>query len=803
MKGFLHISVFVCLVLVAECASSASGNANPAPAAIGTMNPILFVTQVPTATTYNVATPIASHRTDPQSVPRGGDLWIRYPDGSLRNLTKEAGYGVDGAQDSTSAVAVRQPVVHWSGTKALFAMLVGSPTQQSQDTDYRWNLFEVTGFLQGQTVSIRKVPCQPVRYNNIAPAYGSDDQIIFISDKPHGNAAHLYPQLDEYESIETDTGLWKINSTTCTVHQIEHAPSGVTYPTVDSAGRVIFTKWDHLQRDQQADHDQFDGLTYGTFNYDSEEQLTPPATFSIAEYFPELRKAIYSLPINNGFDGVSIASDYPFSNFAFNQFFPWMINQDGTGEETVNHLGRHELGGSYTNKSYRNDPALSEIQFGVVNNGTNIISGDGGIFHIKEDPLMPGRFYGTQAQEFSTATAEQIVRFSAKVGRNPDKIRLKNLSVLEQSGRMRNPLPLSNGQLVVSQTDTADVITNDGTATAPEYNYNFRLCTITFVNGVAQPDTYLTEGIHKSIQYWDPDQRVSWEGNLWELDPVEVLVRPAPPKTQIPAVPAVEAGILATMGISQELLHNWLHSRNLALIVSRNVTARDRADKSQPFNLRVVGGNTQTIGSGTGPIYPISHLQFFQADQLRGYTTNRQLPQNGGTPKPGRRILAVPMHDTAAVQAMGAKLSKTIQGAVPIAADGSMASFVPAGRAMVWQLIDAAKTDASQAVVRERNWLTFRRGETRVCASCHGVNTQDQAGNPPPTNPPQALSALMKRWTKVVRNNCPAVGGTGSWSYAGVAMSACDEGRSYRIQTCQGGNGCCDGLPLTETVGCF
>ena len=27
----------------------------------------------------------------------------------------------------------------------------------------------------------------------------------------------------------------------------------------------------------------------------------------------------------------------------FNQFFPWIIAEDGTGEETINHVGRHEL----------------------------------------------------------------------------------------------------------------------------------------------------------------------------------------------------------------------------------------------------------------------------------------------------------------------------------------------------------------------------------------------------------------------------------------------------------------------------
>ena len=51
----------------------------------------------------------------------------------------------------------------------------------------------------------------------------------------------------------------------------------------------------------------------------------------------------------------------------------------------------------------------------------------------------------------------------------------------------------------------------------------------------------------------------------------------------------------------------------------------------------------------------------------------------------------------------------------------------------------------------------------------------------------------------MVRHDCPATGGTGTWRYAGVAWSAWEDGTRYRIQSCQGGNGCCDGLPLTES----
>ena len=81
-------------------------------------------------------------------------------------------------------------------------------------------------------------------------------------------------------------------------------------------------------------------------------------------------------------------------------------------------------------------------------------------------------------------------------------------------------------------------------------------------------------------------------------------------------------------------------------------------------------------------------------------------------------------------------------GSVALANDGSMAAFVPANRAMSWQLTDAG----GNAVVRERYWLTFQPGEVRVCAACHGLNETDQAHNGLPQNPPQALLTLLHYW---------------------------------------------------------
>ena len=177
-------------------------------------NSILFVTQVPVPADFGtIASTFGNQRGDPFSCGRGGDLYIRYPDGTLKNLTRAAGFGQPGPQDP-NGIAVRQPCVHWSGQKAVFSMVVGSPANINSATTYYWQLYEITNFTNPSAVPvITKVPNQPTNYNNIAPLYGSDDRIIFTSDRPRNGERQLYPQLDEYEELATVTGLWSLQPT--------------------------------------------------------------------------------------------------------------------------------------------------------------------------------------------------------------------------------------------------------------------------------------------------------------------------------------------------------------------------------------------------------------------------------------------------------------------------------------------------------------------------------------------------------------------------------------------------------------
>jgi hypothetical protein len=206
---------------------------------------------------------------------------------------------------------------------------------------------------------------------------------------------------------------------------------------------------------------------------------------------------------------------------------------------------------------------------------------------------------------------------------------------------------------------------------------------------------------------------------------VRSRVRPA--RLNVPVAPP-ELQIFKQAGVNLASFQQWLAQNNLAVAVVRNVTSRDDLDRQQPFNLRVPGG-AQTLGAG-GRIYDVTHLQFFQAEQLRGLTGGGQKPHQG------RRVIA---------RLMGATPNPPSDGpasSIAVAKDGSAAGFVPARRALTWQL-----TNGNDGVVRERLWVTFQPGEVRTCPSCHGLSTYDQAGRLPPENPPQALLALLKDWS--------------------------------------------------------
>lgn len=160
--GIILLILILISVLVARAPRTSRAVGQPI-----TAYPILFVTQLPIAGDFTtIGSTFGNHKATMQSVGRGGDLWIRYPDGTLKNLTQAAGYGVTGFQDD-NAIAVRDPSVHWDGNKAIFSMVIGAPENQYQWETYYWQLYEITGLGQNDTPVIAKVPNQPENFNNI------------------------------------------------------------------------------------------------------------------------------------------------------------------------------------------------------------------------------------------------------------------------------------------------------------------------------------------------------------------------------------------------------------------------------------------------------------------------------------------------------------------------------------------------------------------------------------------------------------------------------------------------------------
>jgi len=716
---FLLIAA-VSLVLLATPVRAAQCTHSTQTATVGLPEAILFVTQLPIPADFaTIGSTFANHLADAYLAGRGGDLWALYPDGRLCNLTREGGYGEAGVFQGEDSISVRDPHVHWSGDKALFSMVVGNTDVQYVWGEYYWQIYEITGLARGTPLAIAKVPGQPTDTNNVTPIYSPDGRILFTSDRPRDGRRHLYPQHDEYESTATNTGLWSLDPATGDLHILNHAPSGVFTPMVDSFGRVVFTRWDHLQRDQQADAP---GNPYGNFDWASEEPgapLLPPS-----EIFPEPRIYVEGSNVNP---------------LRINHFFPWQIHPDGTEEETLNHVGRHELH-EYFDRSFNDDPELEEFIDSISGRfNPNSITN---FFQIAEDPQNPGTYFGVDAPEFFTHASGMVASLTLPPGQNPDQVAVSYLTHPDtretvddgaippatHSGHYRDPLPLSDGRLIAAHTAETRAIGNEGTRSHPDPRYDFQLKLLGPAGSHLAAGSSLTGGIVRQIEYWDPDVRVFYTGPMWELQPRAIRARPQPPVLSS-NLAGPEAQVFTQEGVDEATFRAFMRLRGLALAVSRDVTTRDALDLQQPFNLRVPGGVIADTGSGQ--VYDVSHLQFFQADQVRGI---------GGTsdPDPGRRPLARLMHDPAVENPPTAGPAASVE----VALDGSTAAFVPTRRAMSWQLTDGA----GEPVIRERYWITFQPGEIRVCTSCHGLSTEDQLGRGAPTNSPEALRQLLQFW---------------------------------------------------------
>ncbi len=739
-------------------------------------NPFLFVTQVPVPTEVNdnvitnvflgIGAGFGNHLGDTLHAPRGGDLWLARPNGSLTNLTltnitRGLGLGATGAQH-TNGIAVRDPSVHWSGQRALFSMVVGAPKNASDTNQFSWQIYELTGLPDGP-YAISHVPGQPTNYNNVTPCYSPDGRIIFASDRPRDGSPHLYPQLDEYNDYPTVTGLWSLDPVSGEYHLLNHTPSGVFTPSVDSYGRLVFVRWDHLVQDRNATDDRIETMTNGlptngTFNYVDENANSVFNLNDRLENFPEPRT----------FDGTNLAA-LKLNGNAFNSFFPWTTFSDGSGEEVLNHMGRHDFLQTFK-RSFTNDDNLIDFNISTRTNSQNWLNN---FFWIREDPRTNGIYWGVDSPDFGMHAAGQLITITAPYGANADGcfityITPKTNNAPNAYGVYRNPMPMSDGSLVAAfATNTTGTDGNIGTATVPQSKFKFRLYSLKQTGSLWFADKPITAGLSNSpsgqvVQYVN-GQLITNNGALWELDPAEIRTTSVPPLLSN-SINGTELQVFAQEGVDVTAFQQYLRIYNLALIVSHNVTRRDRADRQQPFNLRIAGttnvtwGPTNFAGGVTNPkLYDIAHIQFLQADQRRGFTAGTTNIQ------PGRRVLATPLHEPGADNVVD---TNGLTGSIKLADDGSFAALVPARRAVTHHLLGTN----NESVVKERYWITYQPGEIRTCKNCHGINTADQTGlNGPPNNPPQALHDLLRYW-KTQNTITGSVQTNGASNYFGLSF---------------------------------
>lgn len=721
-------------------------------------NPLLFTLVGPPALSYgsyaHQLETFGNHLTSMRVAPRGGDLALMDIYGNVRLLTQEAGFGLaTGEIQTESAIAVRQPAIHWDGTRALFSMIIGGPIKAYDQTyrDNTWQIYEITNLdqvIEGDTAIIVKVPFQP-EYNNISPIYGTDDQIIYTSDAPLFGMEHTYPPLDEYESTPINSGIWKLNPGTGDVVHLTHSPSGDFDLFLASDGRVLSTRWEHLKRDQQTDATRLDVYDYDPVQYETENIdatiINGPTTIDGKPYadengvpyelFPEAR--VESDPTRN--------PNEPLHDF--NEFLVWEITENGERHQTMNHVGRHEFGGVFQHPSKTDDPNLV-YNLGDLSANQNrlTVGSDAGIFQIKEDPRpgKEGTFYGTWAREFSRFASGRIFEFALPIGANPQDMEVIDwTSELIDSGEpnapghYRNPVMSTNGTMIVSHTHQTELFSRDNP-------YHFQIKKLIQNNESESATEHYAgsaitgEGFTKEIVwYGDFVEPLRDTVKLHEVDIVEIIERSRPAARPEYEITSIEEEIIEEEGVVAAELRQWMIDNNLAMIVIRNATERDAGESQQPFNLQVPGG-TSTIPKD-GKVYNISHLQIFGAELTRSYGLKNHI---------GRRVLATPLRDSdhnPNIEEANEFDEDAGLAMVPIREDGSIAAFVPATRALTWQTV----SPEGEGIVRERQWVTFAPGEIRTCEGCHGINNLSQAGNMAPQNKPQALRDLLSIWKEL------------------------------------------------------
>src|SRR5262249_16229435 len=142
------------------------------------------------------------------------------------------------------------------------------------------------------------------------------------------------------------------------------------------------------------------------FNY-ADETITATRYVTNTEVYPEPRPQRTDLLTGTNLTGHHM-----------NEFLPWTINADGTGAQTVNHIGRHELL-AVVHPTFSDDPNLVTLYYtDTTRFNPNYLTK---FMQIREDPAHPGTYYGVDESE-SVHAAGQVISLTAPPGLAADHI---------------------------------------------------------------------------------------------------------------------------------------------------------------------------------------------------------------------------------------------------------------------------------------------------------------------------------------------------------------------------------------------
>jgi hypothetical protein len=215
---------------------------------------------------------------------KAGDLYIReYASNSAQeyNITSSARGNFPGTApeyDPTDGTLLREAGdvsdldVSYDGKKIVFAFRRGDPPNTDADLQSKWDLWEYTfpTDADGNIVDMDQGTFNPVIPDNTQaqigndtdPAYLPDGSIVFTSDRVTTKAFNLReltgseitqePLMDESNREPAVNLHIIIPGDSSSIKQISFNQSHELDPTVTSTGKIVYTRWDHATRGENA-----------------------------------------------------------------------------------------------------------------------------------------------------------------------------------------------------------------------------------------------------------------------------------------------------------------------------------------------------------------------------------------------------------------------------------------------------------------------------------------------------------------------------------------------------------------------